>query len=102
MCNSTRSGNLESKSFEGGMEYNYSYTTEARHRTIGLCGKSINNNTSNTSTSDSGEVFNGENFLGVWSQELIAKGSELLKHTRKGNRKHPEGPDLKEAETSFS
>jgi len=52
---------------------------------IGLCGKSINSNTSNTSTSDSGEVFNGENFLGACSQELIAKGSELLKRTRKGS-----------------
>ncbi|XP_014495532.1 VAN3-binding protein [Vigna radiata var. radiata] len=52
---------------------------------IGLCGKSINSNTSNTSTSDSGEVFNGENFLGACSQELIAKGSELLKRTRKGD-----------------
>lgn len=55
---------------------------------IGLCGKSINSNTSNTSTSDSGEVFNGENFLGACSQELIAKGSELLKRTRKGNINH--------------
>ncbi|KAK7378394.1 hypothetical protein VNO80_03833 [Phaseolus coccineus] len=52
---------------------------------IGLCGKSNNSNTSNTSTSDSGEVFNGENFLGACSQELIAKGSELLKRTRKGD-----------------
>nr|KYP46065.1 hypothetical protein KK1_032372 [Cajanus cajan] len=54
---------------------------------IGLCGKSINSNTntSNTSTSDSGEVFNGENFLGACSQELLAKGSELLKRTRKGD-----------------
>ncbi|KAL2320986.1 hypothetical protein Fmac_029955 [Flemingia macrophylla] len=54
---------------------------------IGLCGKSINGNTntSNTSTSDSGEVFNGENFLGACSQELLAKGSELLKRTRKGD-----------------
>ncbi|KAG4393751.1 hypothetical protein AAZX31_03G138900 [Glycine max] len=52
---------------------------------IGLCGKSINSNTSNTSTSDSGEIFNGENFLGSCSQELLAKGSELLKRTRKGD-----------------
>ncbi|KAK7285302.1 hypothetical protein RJT34_20068 [Clitoria ternatea] len=52
---------------------------------MGLCGKSNNSNTSNTSTSDSGEIFNGENFLGSCSQELLAKGSELLKRTRKGD-----------------
>ncbi|XP_027350200.1 VAN3-binding protein-like isoform X2 [Abrus precatorius] len=55
---------------------------------IGLCGKNNNNNNSNasnTSTSDSGEVFNGENFLGACSQELLARGSELLKRTRKGD-----------------
>ncbi|MED6106790.1 hypothetical protein PIB30_007818 [Stylosanthes scabra] len=58
---------------------------------IGICGKGTtntnnnNNNSSNTSTSDSGEILNGENFLGVCSQELLAKGSELLKRTRKGD-----------------
>lgn len=50
---------------------------------IGICGKGTNNS-NNTSTSDSGEILNGENFLGVCSQELLAKGSELLKRTRKG------------------
>ncbi|KAE9589185.1 hypothetical protein Lal_00000320 [Lupinus albus] len=49
---------------------------------IGLCGKG---NNSNSSTSDSGEIVNGENFLGACSQELLAKGSELLKRTRKGD-----------------
>ncbi|MED6196063.1 hypothetical protein PIB30_043747 [Stylosanthes scabra] len=56
---------------------------------IGMCGKGTtnnnNNNSNNTSTSDSGEILNGENFLGVCSQELLAKGSELLKRTRKGD-----------------
>lgn len=52
---------------------------------ISICGKgNINSNNSNTSTSDSGEIMNGENFLGACSQELLARGSELLKRTRKG------------------
>ncbi|XP_061338130.1 VAN3-binding protein isoform X2 [Gastrolobium bilobum] len=49
---------------------------------IGICGKG---NNSNSSTSDSGEIINGENFLGVCSQELLARGTELLKRTRKGD-----------------
>lgn len=32
----------------------------------------------------SGEVFADENFLGLCSQELLARGTELLKRTRKG------------------
>ncbi|OIW01974.1 hypothetical protein TanjilG_14063 [Lupinus angustifolius] len=44
-----------------------------------------NSSTSDSSTSDSGEIVNGENFLGACNQELLAKGSELLKRTRKGN-----------------
>ncbi|KAJ1375406.1 Pleckstrin-like, plant [Sesbania bispinosa] len=51
---------------------------------IGICGKG-NNNNSNSSTSDSGEIINAENFLGACSQELLARGSELLKRTRKGD-----------------
>ena len=51
---------------------------------IGICGKGPNSN-SNTSTSDSGEIIYGENFLGVCSQELLARGTELLKRTRKGS-----------------
>lgn len=50
----------------------------------GICGQGPNSNTS-TSTSDSGEIPKAENFLGVCSQELLAKGTELLKRTRKGN-----------------
>lgn len=49
---------------------------------IGMCGKTKN---SNSSTSDSGEIINGENFLGACNLELLARGSELLKRTRKGN-----------------
>ncbi|XP_039140281.1 VAN3-binding protein-like [Dioscorea cayenensis subsp. rotundata] len=33
----------------------------------------------------SGEVFADENFLGLCSQELLARGTELLKRTRKGD-----------------
>lgn len=49
---------------------------------IGICGKG---NNSNSSTSDSGEIINADNFLGTCSQELLARGSELLKRTRKGD-----------------
>ncbi|KAK7393505.1 hypothetical protein VNO78_22063 [Psophocarpus tetragonolobus] len=49
---------------------------------IGICGKG---NNSNSSTSDSGEIVNGENFLGACSQELLARGTALLKRTRKGD-----------------
>jgi len=49
---------------------------------IGICGKS---NNSNSSTSDSGEIMNGDNFLGACNQELLARGTALLKRTRKGN-----------------
>lgn len=52
---------------------------------INICVKGNNSNTSNTSTSDSGEIIHADNFLGSCSQELLAKGSELLKRTRKGN-----------------
>ncbi|MED6144143.1 hypothetical protein PIB30_012796 [Stylosanthes scabra] len=49
---------------------------------IGICGKS---SYSTSSTSDSGEIINGENFLGACTLELLAKGTELLKRTRKGD-----------------
>ncbi|KAG4981903.1 hypothetical protein AAZX31_10G028700 [Glycine max] len=49
---------------------------------IGICGKG---NNSNSSTSDSGEIINGENFLGACSQEFLARGTALLKRTRKGD-----------------
>ncbi|XLR10753.1 hypothetical protein S83_038691, partial [Arachis hypogaea] len=54
---------------------------------IGICGKGTTNTNynkyNNTNTSDSREILNGENFLGVGSQELLAKGSDLLKRTCK-------------------
>ncbi|KAI4349473.1 hypothetical protein L6164_010057 [Bauhinia variegata] len=53
-------------------------------RSMGI-GKCTKGNNSSTSTSDSGEIINGQNFLGICSQELIAKGGELLKRTRKGD-----------------
>ncbi|XLS83013.1 hypothetical protein HN51_048844, partial [Arachis hypogaea] len=77
----------EGKSIERGMEHCCSDTIKERQGRIGICGKGTtitnNNNSNNTSTSDGGEILNGENFLGVCSQELLAKGSELLKRTRK-------------------
>ncbi|XLU46576.1 hypothetical protein S245_041390, partial [Arachis hypogaea] len=79
----------EGKSIERGMEHCCSDTIKERQGRIGICGKGTtitnNNNSNNTSTSDGGEILNGENFLGVCSQELLAKGSELLKRTRKGD-----------------
>ncbi|MCH91033.1 ice binding protein [Trifolium medium] len=53
---------------------------------IGICGGKANNNNSSSSTSDSGgEVINADNFLSACSQELLARGTELLKRTRKGD-----------------
>lgn len=46
-------------------------------------GGTINNGGS--TTSDSGELASEENFLGMCSRELLARGSELLKRTRDGN-----------------
>ncbi|XLR54979.1 hypothetical protein S83_005651 [Arachis hypogaea] len=89
VCNSKRSSYPEGKSIERGMEHCCSDTIRERQGRIGICGKGTtitnNNNSNNTSTSDGGEILNGENFLGVCSQELLAKGSELLKQTRKGD-----------------
>jgi hypothetical protein len=48
---------------------------------ITVCGKA---NNINNSTSDSGEFVNGDNLNGSGIQELLAKGSELLKRTRNG------------------
>ncbi|KAJ7977348.1 VAN3-binding protein [Quillaja saponaria] len=50
---------------------------------IGICGKGINNG--NPNGSYSGELVLGENFLGACSQDLLARGTELLKRTRKGD-----------------
>jgi hypothetical protein len=48
---------------------------------ITVCGKA---NNINNSTGDSGEIVNGDNLTGSGIQELLAKGSELLKRTRNG------------------
>ncbi|CAI8614234.1 unnamed protein product [Vicia faba] len=48
-------------------------------------GKGNNISNSNSSTSDSGETINAYNFTGSSIQELLAKGSELLKRTRNGD-----------------
>lgn len=42
-------------------------------------------NTGHLNHSFSGELSPGEDFLSACSQELLAKGAELLKRTRKGN-----------------
>jgi hypothetical protein len=48
---------------------------------ITVCGKA---NNINNSTGDNGEIVNGDNLTGSGIQELLAKGSELLKRTRNG------------------
>lgn len=49
---------------------------------IGAAGNGGSNGNSNSSFS--GELVPEENFLGICSRELLAKGCELLKRTRKG------------------
>lgn len=49
---------------------------------IGFCGKG---NSGLPSSNSSGELTPVENFLGIDSQDLLARGTELLKRTRKGN-----------------
>ncbi|KAK4757672.1 hypothetical protein SAY87_018973 [Trapa incisa] len=51
-------------------------------KAIGVNG---NGNHSSSNSSNGDEFFQEENFLGVCSRELLAKGSELLKRTRKGD-----------------
>lgn len=50
---------------------------------IGAAGNGGSNGNSNSSFS--GELVPEENFLGICSRELLAKGCELLKRTRKGD-----------------
>jgi hypothetical protein len=52
---------------------------------IGICGGKANNNSSSSTSDSGGEVINADNFLSACSQELLARGTELLKRTRKGN-----------------
>lgn len=51
-------------------------------RGLGICG--AGNNNGNHNRNCSGEVVCGENFLGACNLEFLARGSELLKRTRKG------------------
>lgn len=53
----------------------------------GMMGLNVNGNGSNgnSSSSHSGELVPEENFLGICSRELLARGCELLKRTRKGD-----------------
>ena len=48
---------------------------------LGVVGNVSNGN---SNSSFSGELVPEENFLGVCSRELLARGCELLKRTRKG------------------
>ena len=54
-------------------------------REIKLGGVNNNNaSNGNSNSSFSGELVPEENFLGICSRELLARGCELLKRTRKG------------------
>ena len=53
----------------------------------GVAGMVVNGGGSKGSSNDSfsGELVPEENFLGICSRELLVRGCELLKRTRKGN-----------------
>nr|GMD80872.1 VAN3-binding protein isoform X1 [Ipomoea batatas] len=48
------------------------------------------NGSNGSNGSSSGELAPEENFLGICSRELLSRGSELLKRTRKGDAKNEE------------
>ncbi|KAK4750109.1 hypothetical protein SAY87_027558 [Trapa incisa] len=48
-------------------------------------GVSGSGNNGSSNSSNSGEIVPEENFLGICSRELLARGGELLKRTRKGD-----------------
>ncbi|KAG7991998.1 hypothetical protein I3843_02G106100 [Carya illinoinensis] len=52
---------------------------------IGAGGNGNNGSNGNSNSSFSGELVPEENFLGICSRELLARGGELLKRTRKGD-----------------
>ncbi|KAL2324436.1 hypothetical protein Fmac_023494 [Flemingia macrophylla] len=56
-------------------------------KNLGAAGGVITNNGSNgnSNSSFSGELAPEDNFLGICSRELLARGCELLKRTRKGD-----------------
>lgn len=47
-------------------------------------GATVSNGSNGSSGSHSGEIVTEDNFLGICSRELLARGCELLKRTRKG------------------
>ncbi|KAL5068181.1 hypothetical protein RYX36_019068 [Vicia faba] len=55
---------------------------------IGICGGKANTNSSSSTSDSGGEIINADNFLSACSQELLARGTELLKRTRKGSDLH--------------
>ncbi|KAF5466081.1 hypothetical protein F2P56_016038 [Juglans regia] len=52
---------------------------------VGVGGNGNNDNNGNSNSSFSGELVPEENFLGICSRELLARGCELLKRTRTGD-----------------
>lgn len=48
-------------------------------------GATVSNGSNGSSGSHSGELMPEDNFLGICSRELLARGCELLKRTRKGD-----------------
>lgn len=52
-------------------------------------GLSGNGNNGSSNSSNSGELVPEEKFLGIGSRELLARGGELLKRTRKGENAEP-------------
>ncbi|KAL5073319.1 hypothetical protein RYX36_012303 [Vicia faba] len=55
---------------------------------IRICGGKANTNSSSSTSDNGGEIINADNFLSACSQELLARGTELLKRTRKGSDLH--------------
>ncbi|TKY51191.1 VAN3-binding protein [Spatholobus suberectus] len=54
-------------------------------KNLGAGGANSNGTNGNSNSSFSGELVPEENFLGICSRELLARGCELLKRTRKGD-----------------
>ncbi|XP_061376171.1 VAN3-binding protein-like isoform X3 [Gastrolobium bilobum] len=54
-------------------------------KNLGAGGAGGNGSNGNSNSSFSGELAPEENFLGICSRELLARGCELLKRTRKGD-----------------
>lgn len=52
------------------------------------CSNLNNGSNGSSVSSHSGELIQEENFLGTCSREWLARGCELLKRTRKGNKNY--------------